>query len=105
MKNLIVGSVIAFAAGLLIPQTLWSQGVTYISSLDLPSSSMAAIGSDSSLATAFSTGSNVGGYSLDSVQLAMASGSGDPGGFTVALYSEGGCCGRRPRNQPRHSYR
>ena len=52
------------------------------------STGTAAVGSDSSLAEFFQTGSNPGGYTLDSVQLGMSDASGSPGGFAVTL------CGR-----------
>ena len=43
------------------------------------------------------TGTNAGGYLLNSIQLAMADASGTPSGFTVMLYAypaAGGICSR-----------
>jgi PEP-CTERM motif len=52
-----------------------------------PSSGSSAIGNNSWFAADFITGTNTGGYLLDSVQLAIADSSGDPSGFTVMIYS------------------
>jgi hypothetical protein len=87
MKNAIMSGLVVVAMGLLAPKTVWSQGTLYVSSLDQPSAGSAAVGSDSWLAAWFRTGSNPGGYVLDSVQLDMTPGTGDPSGFTVQLYT------------------
>jgi len=52
--------------------------------------------SNSWLATDFRTGTNVGGYLLNSVQLAMTDSSGSPSGFTVLLYTDIGVIGALP---------
>ena len=45
------------------------------------------VGSDSWLAESFFTGTNLPGYSLNSVQIKTVAASGTPGGFSVAVYS------------------
>jgi hypothetical protein len=86
MKNIIIGGIMVL--GLFAPQITQAQGtITYLSNLGQPSTNSAAVGSDSWLAMSFATGTNAGGYALDSVQLAMADGSGTPSDFTVMLYS------------------
>jgi hypothetical protein len=86
MKKIIFNGTIFFA--LLAVQTIQAQGtITYLSNLGQPSASADAVGSDSWLATAFVTGNNAVGYSLNSIQLAMTDLSGNPTNFTVMLYS------------------
>jgi hypothetical protein len=88
MKNVIVSGIMAFALGLVVPETAWSQGtLTYITSLNQPSAGSAPVGSDSLLAAGFETGNNSSGYAFDSIQLAMMPASGAPNSFTVNLYS------------------
>jgi hypothetical protein len=57
-----------------------------MSNLGQPSSGSLAVGSDSWLAVAFVTGTNTGGYMLNSIQLGMTDASGNPNGFTAMLY-------------------
>lgn len=79
---------IIFAIELFTFQLVQVQGMTYLFNLEYPSIPVsAAVGSDSWLAASFKTGTNSGGYALDSVQLALADASGNPNGFTVMLYS------------------
>jgi len=88
MNNLIINGIVAFSLGLMTPQITQAQGtITYVSNLGQPSSGSSPVGSDSWFAAYFITGSNAGGYLLDSVQLAMVDASGDPDGFMVMLYS------------------
>jgi len=89
MKKMMDAGVIAFAVGLLFPQTARSQGTIFVSSLSQPSAGSLAVGSDSWQADYFRTGNNQAGYALDSVELAMTPATGDPSGFTVMLYSAG----------------
>jgi len=96
MKNRIIGNLIVFAMGLLSSQAVRAQGTLYVSSLGSPSAGAEAVGSDSSLAAIFATGSNPGGYALDSIQLAMAPASGTPHGFTVTLCSASVFAGAAP---------
>lgn len=91
MKNIVLGSVAALATALLSPHAAQAQGTTlYLSSLSQTYTGSAAVGSDSWLTDRFSTGSNPGGYTLDSVQLGMADASANPSGFAAMLYSSTG---------------
>jgi hypothetical protein len=84
MKKLII----LFIFGLLTRQVAPAQGsITYLSNLAQPSAGSLAVGSDSWQAAAFHTGSNIDGYVLDSIQLALTDAVGDPSSFTVLLYS------------------
>ena len=83
MKKLIV----MFTNLLLAAQFIQAQGIIYVSNLAQPSSGSDAVGSDSWYADEFKTGTNVGGYTLDSIQLAMTNASGTPSGFVVMVYS------------------
>jgi hypothetical protein len=80
-------SIILFVLALLVPEFTQAQGTTYLSNLGQSSDGNLAVASDSWLAADFRTGNNLNGYSLDSVQLAMADASGSPSGFTVMLYA------------------
>jgi len=75
---------------LLAPILLQAQEIVYVSDLGQTTTSSNLTGSDSWLAASFETGTNAGGYSLDSIQLAMANASGNPSGFTFMLYSANG---------------
>jgi hypothetical protein len=84
MKTLIVTLLVAQLASRIVQ----AQGtVTYLSNLGQPSAGSLAVGSNSWYATVLFTGTNVGGYSLDSVQLGMADASGNPTGFAAMIYS------------------
>jgi hypothetical protein len=86
MKKIISSSIVAI--GLFSQQFLQAQGtMTYLSNLGQPTVGTNAVGSDSWLAAGFYTGTNAGGYLLDSIQLGMANASGNPTNFTVMLYS------------------
>ncbi len=77
-----------FVVGLLAQQIAVTQGTTtYLSNLGQASAGSLAVGSDSWLAAPFGTGFNAAGYTLDSVQLALADAAGSPSGFTVMLYA------------------
>jgi hypothetical protein len=87
MKNPIIGSFVIVAALLFAPQFVQAQGaITYISNLGYTSGGSSPIGSDSWLAAGFSTGTNPGGYTLNSIQLSMTDATGNPSGFTVMIY-------------------
>src|SRR6202044_1757535 len=76
------------AAGLFVPQTTRAQGtLTYLSNLGQPSVGSEDEASNSWFAADFSTGNNIGGYSLNFIQLGMTNASGTPSGFTVMIYS------------------
>ena len=88
MKKLIFAMVAVI--GLLLPPATEAQGVLYISNLGQPATGSAAIGSNSWVAQTFISGTNAGGYVLNSIQLLMDVPSGTPSGFTVSVYSKTG---------------
>ena len=90
MKHIVLGSIGALIAALLSPHVVHAQGTLYLSSLAQTYTGMQAVGSDSWLAAPFVTGSSLGGYPLDSVQLGMANASGNPNGFSVMVYTNSG---------------
>jgi hypothetical protein len=87
MRKTIISSIIASVFGLLAPQIIQAQGTTYLSNLEQSSVGSLAVGSNSWLAVTFETGTNAGGYVLNSIQLAMSNASGNPSGFQVMLYA------------------
>jgi hypothetical protein len=87
-----------FVVALLAPQIIQAQGTTYLSNLGQPITGSEAVGSDSWLSTPFYTGSNVGGYTLDSFDLAMSDATGSPDGFTVMLYNNNNAAIHLPAN-------
>lgn len=90
MRRRIISSIIGSVFGLMAPQILQAQGaMTYLSNLGQSSAGSLAAGSDSWLAAMFQTGTNDGGYVLNSIQLSMNAASGNPTGFTVMLYADG----------------
>ena len=88
MKNIIVSGIIVFAVWLPAARSVHAQGTTYLSNLGQASAGSLAVGSNSWLAGDFHTGTNDGGYLLNSIQLGMADASGNPSGFTVMLYAQ-----------------
>ena len=74
---------------MLAPQLCLSQGTLYLSNVGESSAGSVAVGSNSWIAEGFFTGTNSGGYSLNSIQLLMApaSGSGGPSGFSVSVFA------------------
>jgi hypothetical protein len=92
MKNLIV----MFAVGLLAQQHIHAQGTVYLSNLSQISTGSLSVGSDSWLAADFHTGNNVGGYVLNSIQLAMTDSVGNPSGFTAMIYTDANAGGYLP---------
>jgi hypothetical protein len=87
MKKLIISAVITLALALALHSTQAQGTMTYLSNLGQTSVGSLPIGSNSWYATYLITGTNAGGYLLDSVQLGMADASGNPSNFTVMLYS------------------
>jgi hypothetical protein len=96
MNKLIIIGILALAVGLSAPPTAHAQGTTYISNLGETPSGSLPVGSDSWAAVLFRTGTNSGGYFLNSFQLAMMNASGDPSGFSVMLYNNVGTAGPQP---------
>ncbi len=87
MKTVIV-NLIGFALALLAPQLVQAQGtMTVLSNLNQTATGSLAVGSDSWLAEGFFAGTNPSGYVLNSIQLEMAGGSGNPSGFTAMIYN------------------
>jgi hypothetical protein len=76
--------------GLFLPIMAQAQGTLYFSSLGQTPTGSAAIGSDSWIAQGFGTGTNTGGYILNSVQLLMDGASGGPNGFAISIYTKSG---------------
>jgi hypothetical protein len=64
-----------------------AQGTLYVSNLGQTQTGSSPIASDAWIAQLIITGTNSGGYVLNSVQLLMDPSSGSPGGFTVSIYS------------------
>ena len=89
MKKIILFAIPALALGALSPQIARAQGTLYVSTLGLTSTGSSPVGNDSWLAADFVSGTNAGGYSLNSFQLAITGASGNPSGFTAMLYSRG----------------
>jgi len=69
-------------------QVTQAQGIMYLSNLSQASSGSLAVGTNSWLAAGFQTGTNAGGYWLDSIQLAMTDASGNPSAFVAMLYDQ-----------------
>jgi hypothetical protein len=82
-KNIIICFLV-----LLAMQNTQAQGtITYLSNLGQTSTGSNPVANDSWAASGIVTGDNPSGYILNSVQLGMADASGNPSGFTVAVYS------------------
>ncbi len=87
MKTNIAG-LIGFALALLAPQIVQAQGTMMVlSNFDQTTAGGLAVGSDSWLYEGFITGTNFSGYVLNSIQLEMAGGSGNPSNFMVMIYN------------------
>jgi hypothetical protein len=87
MKKIIMAGFIVFVGGLLSLQITQAQGTVYLSNLNQPSTYFRPVGSNSWFAAEFETGNNPGGYTLNSIQLAMTNAAGNPSGFTVMIYN------------------
>jgi hypothetical protein len=88
MRKIIISGIIACVFGLLAPQIIQAQGTTtYLSNLGQPSAGSLAVGSNSWVAAGIYTGTNPGGYVLNSIQLGMTDAAGNPSGFTAMLYN------------------
>jgi hypothetical protein len=85
MKKVI--TIMLSAVGLFAAQPTQAQGTTYISNLGQASSGSRVLGSDAWITQSFGTGTNSGGYSLNSVQVLMDATSGSPTGFSISVYS------------------
>ncbi|HXC97969.1 MAG TPA: PEP-CTERM sorting domain-containing protein [Verrucomicrobiae bacterium] len=88
MKNPVICGIFILAAGLLVPKLVQAQGTLQVSNLGQTPTGSAALGSDSWIAQSFFVlANNPNTYSLDSVQLLMNPGSGQPSGFSVSIYN------------------
>jgi len=85
-----ISSIVCLAVAVSVPQIIQAQGTTYLSNLEQSSAGSFAAGSDSWLAAIFETGTNPGGYVINSIQLAMSNASGNPSGFQVMVYRGAG---------------
>jgi hypothetical protein len=74
-----------------------AQGIVYASNLGQASTGSQSVGSDSWRAEGFITGTNSGGYVLNSVQLQMTTASATPSNFSVLLY-DFNASDQRPEN-------
>src|ERR1035438_2380483 len=99
MKRAILLAIPALALAVLSPQVAEAQGTLYVSNLGLTSSGSSPVGNDSWLAVDFQTGTNAGGYSLNSFRLALTDASGIPSGFTAMLYTHHGAANPEPRSE------
>lgn len=73
--------------GGLMVLNLKAQGTTFLSNVaDTPIGNR-SIGSDSRWGQWFTTGTNIAGYSLNSVEIKMNPATGNPSGFNLSLYS------------------
>lgn len=86
MKRTMIITVV-LTVELLVPQLMPAQGTLCVSNLEQTPIGGLYVGSDSWLAQGFETGTNAGGYSLNSVQLIMNAASGSPSGFYVSIYN------------------
>jgi hypothetical protein len=68
-------------------QSIIAQGTLYVSNLGQSSTGGAVIGGDAWIAQSFITGTNSGGYDLNSIQLLVGAASGSPTGFSVSIFS------------------
>ena len=80
---------ILFLVGLLHSISAKAQGTTFFSNLG-PVGNVTDVASDCWRAASFVTGTDTGGYQLNSIQLKMSSSVGSPSGFAVRLYSASG---------------
>jgi hypothetical protein len=87
MKNKFIRNILILALGVLTAQIALAQGTLYVSNVGETPTGSAAVASDSWIAQSIITGTNSGGYALDSIQLLMDAASGSSGGFAVSVYS------------------
>lgn len=83
--------VVAVIVGrLAVPHVSMGQGTLYLSNLGQTPAGSADVAGDHWIAQAFTTGTNFGGYLLNSVDLLMNPALGTPNGFTGLIYSSPG---------------
>lgn len=89
-KELLIKTIVAIAIAFLVPRICPAQETTYLSNLGQSPGGTLGIGNNSWWAAGIMTGTNSGGYLLDSIQLSMAddySTGNSPNNFTVMLYA------------------
>jgi len=89
VKKAIHIAAVLLIVALLIDQPAHAQGTLYVSNFGPGIDGGYALGNNLWLAQGFETGPDAGGYVLNSVQLDMASATGNPSGFTLSIYSAG----------------
>jgi hypothetical protein len=89
MNKLIISGIIGLMIEISGLQPTWAQGTLYVSSLGLASSGGLSVGGDSWGAAEVYTGTNAGGYLLNSIQLALGDATGNPADFTAMIYGGG----------------
>jgi PEP-CTERM motif len=83
----IIVRMILTAVALFTAQLAPAQGTLYLSNLGQTPVGSAVVGSDAWIAQDFRTGTNSGGYTLNSIQLLLGAASGTPSGFSVSVYN------------------
>jgi len=96
MKRIVIGYFIILAIGFCVAQITHGQETTYLSNLGQASTGSESVGDDSWLAAVFVTGSNIAGYSINSIQLAMTDASGNPSDFSIMIYANSNPGGLSP---------
>ena len=92
------GTIALSAIALFTAQIARAQGALYVSNLGETAGGSMAVGSDLWRAIVFHTGTNAGGYTLNSVELRTAPASGNPSDFSVSIYSRSAVDVRPPEN-------
>jgi hypothetical protein len=89
-KELLIKTIVIIAIAFLATRICPAQETTYLSNLGQSPAGALGIGNNSWWAAGIVTGTNSGGYLLDSIQLFMAndySAGGSPNNFTIMLYA------------------
>ena len=86
MKKEVLISIV-LVTQLFAPSLVEAQGTVRVSNVDQTPTGSMGVDSDSWIAQSFRTGTNGGGYMLDSIQLLMNAATGSPSGFSVLIYS------------------
>jgi hypothetical protein len=88
MKKTVQITIRLLSVSLLAVHSVMAQGsITYVSNLGQTPSGSVSVGANAWYAGDFVSGTNAGGYLLDTVQLEMTDASGDPNSFTVMIYT------------------
>ena len=87
MKRIVLASLALAGLHIVVPTSVIGQETVHVSNIESPSVGDWSIGADRWIATWFAAGSNPEGYTLDSIQLLMVEPTGDPSGFSIAIYA------------------